>query len=309
MLSSVWILASLTVAEGVLWRAPASHAVERFVKPDSAEAPQAPFRYLKEETAGTTPKVWVKDGRNRTWLVKWGREVHADVFASNLLRTLGYITAPTWYVGLGRIDGARSVQRPGADIDKNGNFRSARFRLIEDGVDYRSGAWRWDSNPFLQSIEGRLQLNGLKLVMLLLSNWDAKDARQGKSGNTAIFVRNGVPEYAVDDWGAALGGWGGFFSRDKWDCDEFRAQDAEFVRGIDDRGMLDFGYSGKHKSDISVAITPQDVHWLMEYLDRLSKDHLATALRASGAPEREANCFATSIRHRIDRLKQVAASR
>ena len=44
--------------------------------------------------------------------------------------------------------------------------------------------WAWHDNPFV----GTPELNGLKILMMLMSNWDNKDVRDvARGSNTAIF--------------------------------------------------------------------------------------------------------------------------
>ena len=70
-------------------------------------------------------------------------------------------------------------------------FQDARFELDEPGVvkHFDEHSWAWNDNPFV----GTRELNGLKIVMMLLSNWDNKDVRDvARGSNTAIF------EYRMD---------------------------------------------------------------------------------------------------------------
>lgn len=287
-----------------LWRSP------RNDWGGAAGAPVAPFRLLKEEKGGTTPKVWVRDRAGRTWIVKWGKEIHGDLFASRLLSALGYYAAPAYLVSRGRIVGASGAKGTRAEsyVDRRGTFKPARFKLVDPRYQYVKAGWRWDENPFLRTAQGRRELNGLKIIMLLLSNWDAKDAREGSDGNTAIFLtkRGSQAIYAVDDWGASMGGWGGFFTRDKWDCNEYREQNGQFIKGIDDHGYIKWGYSGKHKDDLTKEISPADARWFLQQMKTISRTELMSALRASGTSPRERVCLFNSLTGRIRTLNQVA---
>jgi hypothetical protein len=49
----------------------------------SAAKSAAPFKFVKEDLAGSQPKVLVTDARRRTWSVKWGHEVRAEAFADS----------------------------------------------------------------------------------------------------------------------------------------------------------------------------------------------------------------------------------
>lgn len=288
-----------------LWRSPSGNHWGTTSGP-----PVAPFRFLKEEGSGTTPKLWVRDRAGHTWIVKWGKEIHGDLFASRVLSALGYYSAPTYLVSGGRIIGASGGKGTRADdfVNRNGAFKPARFKLVDPRYRYVKAGWRWDQNPFLRTQQGRRELNGLKILMLLLSNWDAKDAREGSEGNTAIFLPKGTTQaiYAVDDWGASMGGWGGFFTRDKWDCGEYREQNDDFIKGIDEHGYIKWGYGGKHKDDLTKGITPADVRWFVQQMRTVSRAELMNALRASGASRRDQACLFNALMGRIRTLNQVA---
>ena len=114
-------------------------------------------------------------------------------------------------------------------------------------------SWGWLKNPFT----GTKELNGLKVMFMLLSNWDNKDMRDLKHGsNTAIFrypakaTESGQAEdrYLITDWGGSMGKWGGYVSREKWDCKGFQHQTKEFVKGVKGE-FVQFGYSGQHTDD------------------------------------------------------------
>ncbi len=98
-------------------------------------------------------------------------------------------------------------------------------------------SWAWNDNPFV----GTRELNGLKILMMLLSNWDNKDVRDVSRGsNTAIFeyrTAKGGREarYLIIDWGAALGAWGGnVIQRGRWDAEAFAAQNEQLITGVKD---------------------------------------------------------------------------
>src|SRR5215475_8110871 len=78
--------------ERIVWRAPQLLSTSDWVwGPGGKEtAPVPPFKFVKENMGGTNPKVNVKDARGALWIVKFGGEVHAEVFASRLLYATGY---------------------------------------------------------------------------------------------------------------------------------------------------------------------------------------------------------------------------
>lgn len=280
--------------------------------PDSR--PEEPFHFVEEDTGGTNPKVKVRDAKSRLWIVKWAEEIHAETFASTIAGALGYFVRPTFYVGEGKIEGARGLGRAAPYIGRDGHFRSAVFKQIPDEMPYAAGInWAWTDNPFLDSPSGRRQLNGLKIVIMLTSNWDTKDTRDAARGpNTAIYRTTGKGQtvrflYAMDDWGASMGRWGNFCTREKWDCKDYTAQTSKFIHGIEN-GAVEWGFGGVHSGDIKEGIAPGDVRWLLQYLERFTDEQIEAALWSSGAAEEDVPCFVKAIRSRIRQLQIVAAA-
>jgi hypothetical protein len=274
-------------------------------------APAPPFRFIEEHTSGSQPCVSVRDARDRVWRVKWGAEVHTESFATRFAWAAGYFVETTCYVPSGTIEGAQDLQRARACLDEHCGFRDARFELDEQGVakHFDEHSWAWNDNPFV----GTPQLNGLKIVMMLLSNWDNKDVRDvARGSNTAIFEHQIGPireaRYLIIDWGAALGAWGSnVLSRGRWNIDAFSAQNDEFVAGLDGETVL-WGYKGQRTADAVQHITRDDVRWLWKYIGDISDDQLSAALRASGGNETEIEGFTRALRVRLDRLREVAES-
>jgi hypothetical protein len=296
----------------VLWRNPGNVAAMDFTGgPGGRErAPRPPFTFLKEDRSGTNPKVRVRDAAGREWTVKFGPEVSSETFASRLAWAVGYFVEPDYYVASGTIAGTHDLGRAKKYIDSNGSFEDARFKLRVPSVKKFEDeeSWRFDQNPFVGSHE----LTGLRIMLMLTSNWDVKDQRDYKSdgSNTAIFqvkLPNGTTEsrYAYTDWGATMGKWGGFFSREKWDCEGYTDQSPKFVKGVRD-GRIEWGFSGKHTEETKSDITPDDVRWLMTYLGQITDDQIRAGLRASGASPEQVACYTSAVRERITELQAVA---
>jgi hypothetical protein len=148
-------------------------------------------------------------------------------------------------------------------------------------------------------------------MIMLVSNWDTKDASSSDGPNTMILKvkrDDGREEmhYMVNDWGATMGKWGNIATRGKWDCEGYKQQTPGFVTGVGQNGMVGFGYRGKHTDKIATGIRVSDVQWLMAYLGAITDDQIRTGLKASGANEHEVECFASSVRSRIEQLRKVA---
>jgi hypothetical protein len=304
----------LTSLRAVIWRDPGpAESLDLAAGPGGSDrAPLPPFQFIEEHASGTFPCVSVRDARGHVWRVKWGHEVHTEVFASRLAWAAGYFVEVNYFVPSGTILGGSTLQRARECIGEDGSFQNARFELDEPGVvkHFDEHSWAWDDNPFV----GTPELNGLKIVMMLLSNWDNKDVRDvARGSNTAIFeyrMDRDVREarYLIIDWGAALGTWGSNpLSRGRWDCAAYAAQNDQFVLGMEGDRVL-WGYKGQRTADAVSDISRGDVQWLYGYLGRVTDEQLAAGLRASGGTESDIADFTKAIRARLERLREITVS-
>ena len=309
---ALYALAAVCATAEVLWKEPPPSSVADWTwGPGGQEmAPRPPFYFLREKFEGTNPKIDVRDAAGRRWVVKFGSEVHTDTFLSRLVSALGYAAEPTYFVATGSIQDVNGLKAAKHFISKDGGFREARFKLHVQGSgsDVENKAWSWADNPFV----GSRELGGLKILVMLVSNWDTKDARNGEGTNTGV-IRAGKDVsssawYAVTDWGASLGRAGLFLKRDRWDWEGYRLETPNFVR-VNSNGHLRWRYKGRHGSDITAAVDVEDVRWILRYLSAISDDDLKTGLAASGASEPIAREYARLIRQRIVQLQSVAQSR
>jgi len=268
--------------------------------------PVPPFRFVEEHLAGSQPCVAVRDARDRLWRVKWGHEAKPESFAVRLVAALGYFAEVTHYIAEGTIEGATDLSRARKCVGEDGHFTEARFELEDRAVRmfFDEHSWAWDDNPFV----GSRQLSGLKIVTMLLSNWDTKDRRDVSRGsNTAIFEHrvsrwSREARYLITDWGGAMGRWGtNVVFRGRWDPDGFEAQTPKFVTGVGD-GFVNFGYQGQRAAEITRDITVEHVEWFYEYASRLTIASIRDGLLVCGATPDEATRFAVAI---IDRIRQL----
>jgi hypothetical protein len=309
--------APLPPGKNILWTDPGdvSKLDFRYGIGGSENQPQPPFQFVDEDMSGSNPKVNVTDSRGIAWNVKWGPEGRSSIFCTRLVWACGYYVEPEYWVEQGKIEGAHGLNRVFPRISsKDGAFKHARFQQRSGVPKYLDGyGWKWADNPFVNTP----QLQGLKILLLLVSNWDNKDARDyagflGRSymdSNLAIFEdnRNGELRYyfADDDWGGTLGKWGGnLFKWNRWNCDAFASQTPDFLKHGDD-GRLRWGYNGKHRKEVT-DITVSDIQWLMQYLGRITDEQLRTGLEASGAKPEEVQCYSQAVRERINQLQQIA---
>ncbi len=235
----------------------------------------------------------------------WNRKRKAS--QPGFVAALGYYADPTVFVAHGKVEGVTSLKRAAGFIQPDGSFSNGSLERRHGSLKSMTQDWAWNRNPFL----GTKEFQGLKVLVMLLSNWDNKDARDRWVGsNTGIAERtvNGRIQliYRVKDWGQGLGAWGTDQRPKGWNCAAFTAQTKSFLQGREGQ-YLRFGFTGQHTDDFKNDITVEDVRWLMHYLGRVTDTQLQNGLKASGATAEETACFATQLRERINQLQHAVS--
>jgi hypothetical protein len=278
----------------VLWREPADIST-RNLRHGAGGAASRPdlsrLTFLEEEKGGYSTKYRVRDGAGREWVVKVGKEAQSETAAARLLWAAGYQTEIVHLA-------------PRVNIRGKGTFRNARFEARPKAVD-RAGEWKWDENPFV----GTREFQGLKVMMVLLNNWDIKD-----SNNVILHVpRDGRDElqYAISDLGATLGKTGRWpaiwrFTRSRNDPEGFAGD--RFIDEIKSDGRVDFHFSGKKRGMFN-DITVEDARWIGSWLARLSDRQIGDAFRAANYTPAEVRAYTRAVRWRIDQLANLGRSR
>jgi len=303
MAAKTKVLSTTLPSRTIVWRDPGAVETLDFVGGlgGREQAPKPPFTFIEEDRTGSNPKIKVTDANGVKWSVKWGSEVNAEVFATRIAWAAGYFVEPAYFVASGKIYDVKKLGRAKKYVGSDGNFTDARFEMKEKGMTKLDGkqSWQWDRN----SLVGTREFNGLKIIMMLVSNFDNKDARDlGRGSNTAIlqypFGDTVEPRYVVTDWGGSMGKWGGVFSREKWDCKGYTQQTPEFTKGVKG-GFVVWGWSGQHTKDVTDRISGSDVKWLLQYIGRISDDQIRAGLETSGANQEESQRFTKALRDRI----------
>lgn len=288
--------------------------------PGSQElAPQAPFTFVEEDMSGESPKFDVKDAQGIEWRVKLGPEAQSETVATRLVWAVGYFAEEAYYleraevIGLPKLSRGREYQ--GRDLK---TVYGARFEPRREGVK-RGKDWDWNDNPFRDTRE----LNGLKVVMILLNNFDARSAN-----NRIFHVRNQAGEtearYTVSDLGATLGksdGLGG--KRTKNNLKDFLS--TRFVTGTEDNGrIVEFDYDtrptklgmfsvlyppyyrGEVKKEKSMrGIPTEHERWIGSLLSQLTDEQLRDAFRAANYNRPTMEGYVRALRERINQLTRL----
>jgi len=239
--------------------------------------------FIKEETGGYSKKYRIRDGSGREWVAKIGKEAQSETSAVRLLWGMGYLTEVNYLV-------------PRITIPGKGTFTNVRLEARPDSWK-RGGEWKWKQNPFT----GTPQLQGLKIMMALINNWDLKD-----SNNVIIKDRgdNGDElRYVISDLGATFGHasttpilWR--ITRSRNNPEKYAKSDfLEKVKG--DRVVLHFG--GKNRG-LMKDIRIDDARWIASLLSQLSDQQLRDAFRAANYSPSQVNLLASEVRERTNEL-------
>jgi hypothetical protein len=275
------------LAEGtpVLWQEPVDITTRDLYLGAGGEGMKPDLRqvtFVEEKSGGYSKKYEVRDAAGKRWVAKLGKEAQSDTAANRLLWAVGYVTEIAYLA-------------PRAEIQGKGSFENVRFEARPENLK-RIGDWKWKENPFT----GTREFQGLKIMMLLLNNWDIKD-----SNNEIIVQRdgqNGVTlNYIISDLGGSLGKTGGFISRSRNEADDFVK--ATFVEKVKN-GFVDFNYGGKNKS-LFEDITVDQARWMGNLLSRLSDQQIRDAFRAANYTPEEIAAYSQALKERIQQLVNV----
>lgn len=299
---------SVRLHHPVLWRDPGNIAELNLLYGRGGEdgQPEAPFRFESEDASGTNPKFDVRDAHGTKWRVKLGDEARPEVTASRLLWAVGYFVDNDYLLDSAKIENLQLTR--GAAMASDGNIVDARFEKKPDG-EKKIGIWRWKKNPFT----GTRELNGLRVMMAVINNWDLKDV------NNAVYEEKDSDRYVflISDLGATFGTNGLSWSkgRSKGDVDTF--EKSKFItRKTADQ--VDFGTPArpmlleaanvkayKMRRDlewIGKKIPVADARWIGSLLKQLSHQQLMDAFRAGDFPREEAEKYVTIVESRIREL-------
>lgn len=274
----------------ILWREPTDIRNRDLLLGPGGEAMKPDLSrvtFIKEEKGGYSKKYRIKDGRGRVWVAKLGKEAQSETAAVRLVWATGYTSEINYLVPRLRIEG-------------KGTLENVRLEARPENVE-RFDEWTWAANPFA----GKRELQGLKVLMALMENWDLKD-----SNNRVLVVRRGARNelhYVVSDLGTTFGKTGGQNSPMAFirSIKGSRNEPDDYVKDkfIDEiqGNMVRFDYSGKNES-IMENISIADARWIGGLLARLSDRQLQDAFRAANYNASEVQLLAGAVRKRINEL-------
>ena len=307
------------MGNSVLWRSPGDiRSRNLFFGPGGeAHAPHTIFTFVKEDPAGTNPKFSIHDENGVEWKVKSGVEVRPETVASRLIWAVGYSANEDYFLPVLHVEGMPAHLHRGQNlVGPGGTLQNVRLKRELKG-EKKVGDWKWSSNAFASTRE----LNGLRVMMALINNWDLKDA------NNAIYEvkhpeGSESPEhvYMVSDLGASFGSTGRSWTHTGSKGNLKAYSHSKFISKVTERYVdfnvptrpaLIFIFSpGEFTSRLGLRwigkdIPREDVLWIGHLLVQLSTEQIHDAFRAAGYPSEEVNGFSKVVEERIAQLNKL----
>jgi len=177
-----------------------------------------------------------------------------------------------------------------------------RLKRYLDG-EKKSGQWRWRLGPF----SGTRELNGLRVMMALINNWDLKDENNSVYDETdPTTIGDSEEIYMVSDLGSSFGTAGPAHPHEKAKGNIGPYSRSKFLTRITPY-YVDFQvparpalvylvnprefFSRLRLRWIGKGIPRRDAKWVGELLGRLSTDQIRDAFRAGGYSPQEVEAF------------------
>jgi hypothetical protein len=303
----------------LLWRTPALIASRNlFYGPGGPEhQPHGTFTFLKEDMGGSNPKFVVRDQGGVKWKVKLGPEARPETVASRLTWAVGYFTNEDYFLQDLQIRNMPAHLHRGQKlVGPDGSVHNVRLKRYLEG-ERKIGDWHWRQDPF----SGTRELNGLRVMMALINNWDLKDV------NNSVYQEvdsggSGGPEeiYMVSDLGASFGTSGLNCPHEKAKGNVESYSRSKFVSKITP-SYVDFSvparpalvyvfnpweffnrlrlcWIGKH-------IPRADARWIGQLLVQLSGKQIRNAFEAAGYSPQDVEGFSRVVENRIAELNKL----
>jgi hypothetical protein len=303
---------------GVLWRYPSDLASrDLFYGPGGRRhEPHGPFTFLKEDLNGTNPKIVVHDEAGVEWGVKLGAEARPETVSSRLVWAVGYFADEDYFASEIYVRNMPARLHRGQKlVGSNGSLPNVRLKRYSQGDERMAGHWEWRENPFT----GTRELNGLRVMMALINNWDMTDE------NTAIHERTRGSEvvartYLVGDLGSSFGS-----AKLTWPLSKARGNlplysHSKFIEKVTP-DYVDFHapagaslfflatprefVSKRRLRWIGRQIPREDAKWIGQLLKQLSSNQVRDAFRAAGYAPPEVESFAEAVERRVRALTEL----
>jgi len=241
--------------------------------------------FIRKQEGGTSLKYRIKDAAGHTWVAKIDTESQPETAAVRLLAALGFSTEINYLV-------------PTITIPGKGTFKNVRLEARPDHIE-REGTWDWNDNPF----KGTDELQGLKLMSVMMNNWDA----HAKNNVLLHDTRTNELHYANSDMGATFGSYGKinlpiiklFGSKNR----PAAFSKSKFIKGVKD-GRVRFAFIGNARKLYSDITIPQ-ARWITRLLRQLSDRQIRDSFRAANYSPADIDLLTNAIKRRIAELDKI----
>jgi hypothetical protein len=274
---------------------------------EHAPDPNGTYTFEKEDMEGTSPKFDVTDAQGVKWRVKLGQEPQAETAATRLLWAAGYFVDEDYYLPEFKVTGLPKLNRGQEFVSEDGIVHRARLERKMKTIK-KIGNWDWFANPFT----GTKELNGLRVMMALVNNWDLKEV------NNSIYVVDGEQRYVVSDAGATFGKTGNTATRSKSDLKDY--EESKFVEK-ETPSEIDFVMHSRplflaavdvpnyvertNMENVTKHIPRADAKWLGQLLGQLSDEQVRDCFRSAGYTAEQVEGYAKEVEKRIAELNAL----
>ena len=246
-----------------------------------APDPNDVYRVIEVKRGGFSDGYTVTDSKGREWSAKFRPEGLTEVVASRIHWGVGYHQPPIYLVEKWTANGAPT---PNPQLPARFREKSPNLHGLQTDAD-----WSYYQNPFV----GTRQLKGLLVLQAMLGNSDLKDE------NNALYELDRAFEgasrwFVPRDLGHTFGRMG-LLDAPRGDIEVFET--TPFIKGVDD-GTVQLEIGGRHDA-LFADVTPADVRWICERLDRLTDRQWQDAFRAGGYDKPTADRFITRMKQKI----------
>jgi hypothetical protein len=301
---------------GQLWNQPADIATQNLYYGAGGQEhqPRGPFTFEKEDLQGTNPKFDVHDSAGVKWKVKLGAEARPETVASRFVWAMGYHVDEDYFLPEIQVTGLpEHLHRGGDQVERGGIIRDVRLKR-EKG-EKKVSTWNWRDNRFV----GTRELDGLRVMMAVIDNWDLKDEnnavrdeKQPGGGTERVFL--------VSDLGASFGSTGYKVSHEASKGNVEAYKKAKFITEVKAESVsfavpshpeLIMAFNTPEFVDrmglrwIGRDISRKNAEWIAGLLSQLSDQQIRDAFRSAGYAGPELDGFTFAFEHRIAELRRL----
>ncbi|HEX5411259.1 MAG TPA: hypothetical protein VFZ27_05300 [Terriglobia bacterium] len=304
-----------------LWSAPTDirHRNLFFGPGGKEHQPDTVFTFVKEDLDGTSPKFSVRDQDGTKWKVKLGPEAQPETVATRLIWAVGYRADEDYFLPRFHVQGMpEHLQRGQKWVGPGGEIRGGRLERDIKGQK-KVGQWNWESNPFI----GTRELNGLRVMMALVNNWDVKNQ------NNAVYDEDAPSDnseggrrvvYLVSDVGDSFGSGGRGWLHMKSAGNLTAYKGSRFIGKVGPE-YVNFNLPAKppllfflnlpefivrlQMGQVCRYVPRADVRWVGHLLAQLSPEQIDDAFRAAGYSPADAESYAKAVLERISKLNDL----